>query len=356
MEFNLNMTERLCYNLGLSYTLTCNARCAHCSVWSSPELKGKLGLDKAIECIKEAAEFGIHIVALTGGEPTVFLNDLFTIMEVGYNHYGTKFAITTNAYWARTPEKAREIVQHMADNGLIHLRMSADRYHQEYIPLERVIWAVEAGVAYDVPTRVDIVMRRRDPKSVKIWSLFKKYPIEVGIQALAPKGRALENYSQNDFPTTSLQAIRLGSCRQAGEVMVHHNGYVSICCNFDRVVMATPEMLAESPYILGNVYEEPLSCILERNEHNPISRLIRYEGPYGIYKLLMYYFKEELDILLRPRYGNPCILCDELMCSSRLIPYIKRAGELFARDYERGLIPLAHPDTLQFKIHYGGGI
>lgn len=337
MDFTINATEKLCYNVALSYSLACNARCAHCSVWADPRSKLKLGLNKAIECIKDAAEFGINVIALTGGEPTVYLKDLYAFMGYGREHFGMKYTMTTNSYWARTPERAREVVQCLVERGLIHIRMSADSYHQQYIPLERVVNAVEAGLACGVTTRVDVVMRRRDAESVKIWNTFKKYPVELGVQALAPKGRALDNYDEKDFPTTSLQAIRLGSCRQAGEILVHSDGYVSLCCNVERDTTGAPKNKEVSPFTLGNIHRERLATILERNERSPISRIIRYEGPYGIYKLLMHYFKDDLEIPLQARYPNPCVLCDDLLSSPELIPYIARAAERFAADYGDGL-------------------
>ncbi len=337
MDITINATEKLCHNVALSYSLACNAQCAHCSVWADPKSRLKLGLDKAIECVSDAGEFGINVIALTGGEPTVYLRDLYEFMEYGHKHRGMQYSITTNSQWARTPEKARDVARSLVDRGLIHMRMSADSYHQQYVPIERVVNAVEASLACGVTTRVDVVMRRRDAESVKIWNTFKKYPIELGVQALAPKGRALDNYDEKDFPTTSLQAIRLGSCRQAGEVLIHSDGYVSLCCNVERDATGSPKNKEMSPFVLGNVHRERLATILERNERSPISRIIRYEGPYGIYKLLIHYFKDELEIPLQARYPNPCVLCDDLLSSPDLIPWIVSAAERFAHDYGDGL-------------------
>lgn len=306
-------TGRLATDIAFSYTLNCNARCAHCGVNGGPKRRGKLGVEKTIAAIKVAAQAGIKVAGFTGGEPLLYTDDLTTIMQTCHDAYGTVFSLTTNGYWAFSAKAARSLVDRLASAGLIKLRMSADAYHQEFVPLERVIMAVEAGLARGIKVRVDGVVGLNDRETAKIFSVLRKYPIALGMQPLLPAGRAAEVLSSEKFPTTSSHTARFSGCVQAGMPLVTHEGEVFRCCNF----LSRPDEggARTSLYYLGRLDSDGLPSILARNEASTLSRILRQGGPH-----LLRSFVEQLvpqaRLAVAERYMSLCDYCQSLVLPS----------------------------------------
>lgn len=130
--------------LMLVVTLGCTARCAHCCLVAEPEKAYlQLGEEEMMQCIKEAHEAKIQGVVFTGGEPTIYLANLYKPIVLA-RALGLYTDIRTNAYWAKSKAKALEILKQLMDCGLQRLGLSCDSYHQQYVPQEYVINAIEA--------------------------------------------------------------------------------------------------------------------------------------------------------------------------------------------------------------------
>jgi MoaA/NifB/PqqE/SkfB family radical SAM enzyme len=56
--------------LPLMITRRCNLGCAHCSVESSPEVRGRQPTEpELLEVVRQAAAAGVRAIQFTGGEP-----------------------------------------------------------------------------------------------------------------------------------------------------------------------------------------------------------------------------------------------------------------------------------------------
>ncbi len=75
-------------------TRRCNLRCLHCYSASSPEVRGALALEQALELVDWAADEGYRAISLSGGEPLLWepLRALF----VHARARGLATALTTN--------------------------------------------------------------------------------------------------------------------------------------------------------------------------------------------------------------------------------------------------------------------
>jgi hypothetical protein len=83
-----------------------------------------------------------------------------------------------------------------------------------------------------------------------------------------------------------------------------------LCCAFP--VSQDPNDL-DSPFVLGHISKEPLSKILARHFHNPMLKVLRYEGPGGLLRLLEKRFGDSM-YKPRPNYpGSICTLCMDMM-------------------------------------------
>jgi len=131
---------------GLLVTDWCPARCRHCYVSSGPEGAAWMTVEAAaahlaaLVWLGVAAE-GIHI---GGGEPFGDFERLLEIVRaaraVGY--------VETNGFWATDADLVRRRLRTLAEAGMMQLSISADPYHQEFVPPHRV------RLLYDVAREV----------------------------------------------------------------------------------------------------------------------------------------------------------------------------------------------------------
>ncbi|MFW6437467.1 MAG: radical SAM protein, partial [Armatimonadota bacterium] len=137
--------------LVLSVTYRCPIKCRYCGAECGPEQTDELSLDEMIELVEHVRSYGqLELVVFTGGEPFLLGDDLRAVVEY-CTGLDLKTRIVTNAYWAVTPERAREIVESYVDAGLSEINLSADDYHQEFLPVERIRFANEASSEAGLP-------------------------------------------------------------------------------------------------------------------------------------------------------------------------------------------------------------
>lgn len=138
---------------GLLITYWCNARCAFCYVYSGPNKKGPtLTVDQALSFWRSLnrllEEDGLKIdgggaplpckIHFAGGEPFYDFDRLLAIANAaksaGLKHFEK---VETNAFWAKDAAETRRRLQLLKDAGMQMLMISADVYHQEFVPVER---------------------------------------------------------------------------------------------------------------------------------------------------------------------------------------------------------------------------
>ena len=144
---------------GLLITYWCNAQCAFCYVYSGPNKKGPtLTVNQALhfwtglnQLLRDAhlVEAGKDLpckVHFAGGEPFFDFPRLLEIARAAQSANLSLFEkVETNAFWATDDDSTREKIQLLADAGMAMLQISADVYHQEFVPVERCKRAARIG-------------------------------------------------------------------------------------------------------------------------------------------------------------------------------------------------------------------
>jgi hypothetical protein len=164
---------------GLMVTYWCNARCAFCYVYSAPDRGGDMSVASAVELWRgldrlAAAHGKTMRVHLAGGEPFGDWPLLLAIVRAARDAALTRLEkIETNAFWATDDDLTRARLEQLDAMGMEKLLISADVYHQEFVPLERVQRCVVQGRKVLGPGRVrvrwwdflqdPVDLRRRDP-------------------------------------------------------------------------------------------------------------------------------------------------------------------------------------------------
>ncbi|MBE6550897.1 MAG: radical SAM protein [Ruminococcaceae bacterium] len=193
-------------------TYACTGRCKHCSEGDHTSHGERIDPQAASDAVRKiATEYSIKTVMTFGGEPLLYPDAVYAIMNEAVRMNIPKRQLITNGYFSRDPEKISETVKLISECGVNDLLLSADAFHQETIPLDTVkVFALEVK-RHAVPIRIQpawLVSISDDnsfnKKAREILEDFK----DMGISAnegniVFPEGNAkkyLSEYFSDTFP------------------------------------------------------------------------------------------------------------------------------------------------------------
>lgn len=123
---------------GLVLTDWCSASCASCYLSCSPSGQRWMTLSDALgiwQSLIDASPHGCRI-HLSGGEPFGNWDLLAEICRQGHRqHLGPLDKVETNAFWATDDRIVRDRVGLLDACGMGKLAISADPYHQQFVPI-----------------------------------------------------------------------------------------------------------------------------------------------------------------------------------------------------------------------------
>ena len=124
---------------GLILTYRCNARCASCYLSCGPDGADEMSIEDALRFwgqLIEASPHGSNI-HLTGGEPFLDYPRLIELVRRAQEENLSPLKkIETNAFWASDETTVRDRVAALGSAGMQKLCVSADPYHQQFVPIE----------------------------------------------------------------------------------------------------------------------------------------------------------------------------------------------------------------------------
>jgi len=290
--------------VGLEATKRCNFKCAHCFVDAGRPAADEMGTAEMRDLLDAMADFGVRIVAWSGGEP-LLRPDLEALTAHGARR-GINFSLATNGYLAD-----RERLDALRRVGLYLTQVSLDAASPERArrfrrgpryAFEKAVAAVEASVALGLSTYVCTLMA---PETVDEIEEMIALARGLGARGLrytmwAPVGRAAgAAYDEAAWSTPALAHFLEVAERHAwGE-----DGFQVIIdcptgplpsrprfrCNAGReavYILATGEVypctaLMTPDYLVGNVRERPLAQLLTSAPLLKIHRQLAASEPRG---------------------------------------------------------------------------
>ncbi len=125
---------------GLMLTDWCNASCACCYANCSPRGGTWLTAEAAIAIWESLAQVSPHgwRIHLTGGEPFGRFELLLQVGRLARQKNLALESIETNAFWADNDYEIIDRLEALDEAGMDRLAISADPYHQQFVPIERV--------------------------------------------------------------------------------------------------------------------------------------------------------------------------------------------------------------------------
>lgn len=158
-----NFIKKTPTSITLITTYRCTAACRECCFECSPKIKGRLSLDDIKFAIKNSYRNfpDLKIVVFTGGECFMLGTDLFKAIEYATS-LGLKTRCVTNAYWGKSPKRAREIAEKICLAGITEINISTGLEHQEWVSQEAVINAAQALVDKKISTLITVEKDKED--------------------------------------------------------------------------------------------------------------------------------------------------------------------------------------------------
>jgi len=125
---------------GLMLTYWCNARCASCYLCCGPDRHLEMSAADALAYWRQLIAASPHgcRVHVSGGEPFGNWARLIELCRRAKRAgLGPLEKIETNAFWAIDEGTVRDRLAALDDAGMMKISISADPYHQQFVPLER---------------------------------------------------------------------------------------------------------------------------------------------------------------------------------------------------------------------------
>ena len=193
-------------------TYACTGRCKHCSEGDHTSCGERIDPRIAADAVRKIElEYDIKTVMTFGGEPLLYADAVYEIMNAAKELSIPKRQVITNGYFSKNADQIREVAVRLAECGVNDLLLSVDAFHQETIPLETVrVFATEAK-KNGIPIRLQpawLVSARDDnPYNKKTREILDRFA-DMGISVnegnvIFPEGNAMKylaEYFTDDHP------------------------------------------------------------------------------------------------------------------------------------------------------------
>lgn len=124
---------------GLLYTFRCSIGCRHCGFRCSPAQPDvRMTTRQAVAALHALHDVG-RVVHVAGGEAMVYWDDLKAALAAAAAEGVAPHFIETNCSFAADDDIARRRLGFLADHGVAGVLLSADPFHQAFVPPERFI-------------------------------------------------------------------------------------------------------------------------------------------------------------------------------------------------------------------------
>ena len=275
-------------DIGLILGYRCQAACAHCLYNCGPGWRDWMTPDEvraALSAAKRAWGSGFE-VHLTGGEPFLNYPLLLEAAEIA-SGMDIPVYVETNGGWCRDMDRAEARFRELREAGLGAVLVSVSPFHQEAIPLGRVLEAISAARAVFNPGRVIVYQVDWLPE-LSQHGLSERVPLEryaekygktrAGLHlwinyGLISGGRA--GYRLGDWvPKRPAESFKGETCRE--ELLYAQHSHLDLYGNF------IPAFCGGMRLADWHELEAVIEAVRQEDFPPMIARLAA-EGPFGLF-------------------------------------------------------------------------
>jgi pyruvate-formate lyase-activating enzyme len=296
----------------LSYN--CQAACRHCGYHCGPEKSPVISIDQGKQVIDCARQMPMVAgIGFAGGEVFLHYKLMRELFQYVKGTCGLPLALSTNAYWATTQERAREMLLPLVESGLGSMLVSVDDFHLEFVRQECIENCVNAAVELGAQCHLQAIVTRHSRKVGDFKGILKipsdSPQIHWHENPCVPTGRA-EDIALGDEIELSWRS-QPDACTMLTTWIVNPYGQISPCCG----------MPFEGLRAIGNAYEQSLIEIASRANADPVlNALAAYGGPYLLIELLA---RRGLTTYARRNYAGNCHACQVVLSDAKAMALIQ---------------------------------
>lgn len=290
------------YNGQIMATYRCSAACRHCLVMAAPRQ------DEALVSVEAAVQYGLDFAALgravmiAGGEALLYFEHVLEMVRA-LAAAGVPVAfVESNGSWCSSDALTRRRLSLLQDAGVQGMYFSVDRYHQEFVPAERVYRGV--SISWELFGRGNV-----SPAELSLdWALETERLAQdpehlrhahdgAGIHFI---GRAALELAPLAAPVP-LEELLTEDCAENLDIDTRHELQV------DPYGFVRPDWC---PGVnLGNTRSHRIVdlCRTRHVQETPLLREIAERGPAALLPLAQRY-----GITAQPAYASKCHLCFDL--------------------------------------------
>lgn len=300
--------------LAIVMTDKCSASCDVCCFACSPGGKHTLSNALMKDAIRQASEMKeIQAVGFTGGEPFMVYDQLVECCAYAKSQ-GLKITVNTNGFWGCNEKRAYKQLCELKEAGVELLSFSADRYHQQYVPIEDLRTAMR--LTYDVGMGVDIsIMESASSDDIVCMTEALRpeiYKSSIENHPILPVGKAMETMEKKDF--IYYFETEEAMCTFFGMVQLNFDGNYYMCCS---------QFCREIPQInLGNAKEVKLADLEQKVSSDDYLYVMLRRGFTWYVNLA-----RELGYEIPNYLCSPCHCCYFVFRNEKLMKEIKNYVE-----------------------------
>jgi pyruvate-formate lyase-activating enzyme len=345
---NEHVFERASYASQLCVIITekCNIRCRHCISNSSPSCTEDLDLDvlRAFICEASQSEM-VSSIGFSGGEP--FLDTGRLERAVGFcTQYGLEATVTTNGFWASSVAAAKDLLIRLG--GLSEVCLSTDAFHQEFVPVERIVNAIKACREHDICCTVlvthlndplgEVARVRRQLRAVAGSYEMQQWPV-------LPSGRAVTEIDSGDFFRCD---VSNAVCVSADTPTLNANAELTACCG------PSGHWPDGHRLYLGRAGQHSLGAMLQAAENDAVIHGLRVFGPARMLALTVSNAREEGVSLSTPSTTAMCTICEYLFTDRRRTELVQQLLENSQTQRELAFGRMALLGEVSMFLHVAG--
>lgn len=217
--------------LAIAITDKCTAACSMCCFSCSPSCKQHLETDLIKSVIDEVTETKtMRSIGWSGGEAFLYYDQMLEC-TVYAKSKGLRLTVNTNGYWGKDPVRALEMMKELKTAGIELVSFSADRYHQQFVPIKDLKTALRACDEAGLLTDISFMDTKDSDDIVQLTEQLRPEIYHTIIQPhpLLPVGRAMETIKEERIVTSF--KTENSKCSFGGLVHLNFDGNYYLCCS-----------------------------------------------------------------------------------------------------------------------------
>ena len=186
-------------------TYACTGKCKHCSEGDHRPTGERIDPRIAANAVRKICrEYDIKTVMAFGGEPLLYTDAVYSIMNAAKELSVPRRQVITNGFFSTDEDKIREVAEGLCSCGVNDLLLSVDAFHQETIPTRVVKSFAKAAKDARIPIRLQPAWltsseddNRYNQKTREVLREFSdlEIPISEG-NVIFPEGNAIKYLSE----------------------------------------------------------------------------------------------------------------------------------------------------------------